>query len=360
MNASRSRKSPPKLRPEDMRIFVAIGCARTLTEAADQLKMPLFTVSRALKRIEATAQVVLIRRDGAGLHLTELGQAYLQACQLALQAHHTANDVLTSNRTEPDGVLQIASPVTFVQEVLSLLLLEFLQTFPKLRVELSIYANADQEPKAANDIFFKIGMPTESRHLMKIFPPIRQGLFATPQYLATHLAPSHPSELDDHVCLGLAPGGNYSRWNLSHGTERLAVQPNSRISIADPVTLSRLTLASAGITILPRWLVQDDLRRGLLIEVLPEWTLDPAVFCALYNGRLRPSSKEGAFLNFLGSVLGGPRDPRCKGGDPDDYFVNTQVPAKVAQKPADTFKMPGLPQTPSMSKASSTTRTYTA
>lgn len=360
MNVNRSPKSLPKMRPEDMRIFVAIGCARTLTEAADQLKVPLFTVSRALKRIEATAQVVLIRRDGAGLHLTELGEAYLQACQLAVQAHNTANDVLTANRTEPDGVLQIASPVTFVQEVLSLLLLEFLQSFPKLRVELSIYANSDQAPKAANDIFFKIGMPTESRHLMKMFPPIRQGLFATPQYLATHPAPNHPLELDNHVCLGLAPGGYQSCWNLSQENEHLSVQPNSRITIADPVTLSRLTLASAGVAILPRWLIWDDVRSGKLVEVLPEWNIDPAVFCALYNGRLRPSSKEGAFLNFLGSVLGGPSDPRCKGGNPDDFFVRTQTVAKVLQIKADTSKLASLPPAPSRPVAPSHVRAYSA
>lgn len=314
-----------------MRIFLAIGSARTLTEAASQLKMPLFTISRALKRIEGSAQAVLLRRDGSGLQLTELGQEYLLACRSALQAHQAATDVLFSRRTEPDGILHIAAPVTFTQQVLSQILVDFLVSFPKLRVELSICCESTQEPKASHDIFLKAGVPNESRHTMKMFPPVRQGLFATPQYLTTHPEPLHPLDLQQHDCLGVGPGGIQLLWIFSRDNERLSVYPDARITVADPATLACLALNSAGITMLPRWLAQEHVKMGSLVEVLPSWIPDPVNMCALYSGRPNSASKEGAFLSYLASVLGGPKDPRCKGGDPKQLFVHIQSTGFIPQ-----------------------------
>ncbi len=333
MPVNSSRKGRPKMRTEDMRIFAAIGTAHTLTQAADQLRMPLFTVSRALKRIEAAAQVVLVRRDGAGLHLTELGDEYLHACQSALQAHQAAADVLVSRHTEPDGLLHIAAPSTLVQETLSYVLMHFLKIFPKLRVHLSLIADLHEQPKASHDIFITAGVPAGSRHFIKVFPAIRMGLFASPKYLAAQADPVHPDDLGHHECLGLAYNESVSTWNLSSADERHSIHFNARISVADTLTLCRLSLASAGIATLPVWAAHEYVSTGALVEVLPEWTLDPIVLSALYNGRLRPGSKESAFLSFLSSVLGGPDDPRCRGGNPDEFFVRSLSAGVTLQSP---------------------------
>lgn len=309
-----------------MRIFVAIGRARTLTEASEALRIPLFTASRALKRIERSAQLVLIRRDETGLHLTEVGHEYLKACHSVLQAHQAAMEVLLARQAEPEGLLHIAAPVTFVQEVLSPVLAEFLESFPKLRVNLSLYCSDwHQEPNATHDIFLKVRMPSESRYQMKLFPPIRQGVFASPRYLADHSEPAHPIDLERHECLAFTESGHRAYWKFWQAGEHLSVNPVTRIIVADPYVLTRLAIDSAGLTVLPLWIAREHVNTGALVQVLKEWTVEPVVFCALYNGRPRAASKEGAFLNFLASIVGGPKDPRCAGADPNDLFVRGNV-----------------------------------
>ncbi len=309
-----------------MRIFVAIGRARTLTEAAEALKVPLFTASRALKRIERTAQLALIRRGESGLHLTDVGQEYLKACQSVLQAHQAAMEVLVARQLEPEGILHVAAPITFVQDVLSHILCEFLDTFPKLRVDVSLYcADWNQEPKATHDVFFKVRSPGESRHQMKLFPPIRQGVFASPRYLASHPETSHPIDLEDHECLAFSETDHRAYWKFWKEGEHLSVNPVTRIIIGDPYTLAQLAIDSAGITVLPLWIAREHVDTGALVQILTEWTVEPIFFCALYSGRPRPISKEGAFLNFMGSIIGGPRDPRCAGADPNElFFIGSQ------------------------------------
>lgn len=312
-----------RIRPEDMRIFVAIGTARTLTEASEALKIPLFTASRALKRIERLAQLVLLRRDEAGLHLTDVGQEYLKACQTALQAHQAAMEVLLARKAEPEGLLHVVAPVVFVQDVLSHILSEFLDSFPKLRVKLSLYCSDwNQEPNASHDVFLKVRVPSESRYQMKLFPAIRQGLFASPRYLADNPAPEHPTHMESHECLAFTETDHRAYWKFWQAGEHCSVNPNSRITVSDPHALAQLAIDSAGLTVLPLWIARKHVEAGDLVQVLTDWTVDPMVFCALYNGPSRVASKEGAFLNFLGSVLGGPKDPRCAGSNPKDLFVH--------------------------------------
>ncbi len=304
--------------------------------------MPLFTVSRALKRIEATAQLALIRRDGSGMQLTDVGEEYLRACHSVLEAHRTAINVLVSRKSEPEGVLHVSSPVTFVQSVLSQILPEFLKTYHKVRVEASLFTENTQEPKAPHDIFLRGGMPNESRYRLKLFPAIRQGLFASPGYLATHPEPLSPFDLECHECI--TDAYNRSPWNLSRADEQATVHITPRVTIADATALAELAVRSGGIAILPRWLAHRYISTGNLIEVLQDWTPAPIIFCALYTGHLIPASKEHAFLSFLGSVLGGPKDPRCNGENPQKFFVHSeskgiaQIPVQMVRGSAATVR----------------------
>ena len=310
-----------RIRPEDMRIFAAIGNARTLTEASEALKKPLCTASRALRRIESAAKLTLLRRDESGLHLTEVGRQYMEACQTALHAHQAATEVLLARQAEPEGVLHVLTPLIFVQNVLSHVLCDFLDAFPKMRVKVSLYSGSQQEPNANHDVFMKYGMPKDSRYQMKVFAPIRQGLFANPRYLANHPGPTHPDDIQNHECIGYTDTDQREYWKFWQKGEYLSVLPKFRISVSDPRSLTRMVIGCTGISVLPLWLARKHVEAGNLVQLLPDWTLNPIPFCALYNGPARAASKEGAFLSFLGSVMGTPKDPRCAGADPKELFV---------------------------------------
>ena len=318
----RSKNRRPTINVEHMRVFVAIGQARTLTEAAASLQMPLFAVSRVLKRIEGAAQLVLTRRDVSGLHLTGVGRAYWNACRGVLEANQDANDVLTSHREEPEGMLRIGTPLPFARHVLAVILPDFRKLFPKLRVEIALYcSNWNQDPQAAHDVFLKVQTPRDSRHHLRVYPAIQQGFFASPEYLAEHSYPSHPSDLDRHTCLGQTHDSVAFPWKLSRKGESLPLVPNFDIVVSDADVLLQLALRSAGITLLPLWLAHAEVRTGRLVALLEDWIPEPIIFCALHGGRSRIPSKEAAFLSFLDSILGTELDPRSQGEDPARFFI---------------------------------------
>ena len=311
----------PDIEAEQMRIFVAIGQARTLTEAAASLQLPLFTVSRALKRIEIASKLLLVRRDASGLELTGAGRDYFNACFGVLEAHREVADVLEKHRKEPEGTLRICTPIPFARHVLSVILPEFRTHYPRLRIDMNLYCSDwDQSPKAIHDVFIKVRTPKDMRHHQRVFPSIRQGLFASLEYLSEHEAPATLLDLEQHSCLGQTRDHTAFAWNLTCKSDHRTISPSFSIVVSDVDVLMQLTLGSAGIAILPLWQAQPEVTSGRLQRVLPEWVPDDLTFCALHSGRTRMASKESAFLNFLGNILGTRTDPRVRGEDPSLYF----------------------------------------
>lgn len=118
----------------DVRTFVAIAQAGTLTAAAKELQLPTSTVSRALTRLEKHLGVVLVQRSPRGLVLTDSGTEYLQSCRRALQTLRHGRDLLEDRRSSPSGLIKVVCPVTMARDVLASLLKEFLGRYPDLRV----------------------------------------------------------------------------------------------------------------------------------------------------------------------------------------------------------------------------------
>ena len=212
--------------------------------------------------------------------------------------------------------------MTFARSVLSIILPTFRIQFPKLVIQLDLYSSEwKQEPTALHDIFFKVRRAQHSRHHQKMFPAIRQGLFASPAYLEAHSPPVHPHDLDRHTCVGDSEDGTVPPWNLTQNKERISVRPRFSVMVDDPEIQARFALESCGIALLPLWLAERYRNEGRLVPVLKNWTPDHIVFCALHAGRLRNAPKENAFLKYLGHILGTTADPRCEGRDPNMLFA---------------------------------------
>jgi LysR family transcriptional regulator, transcriptional activator for dmlA len=142
----------------DVRTFVAVAQAGTLTAAAKELQLPTSTVSRALTRLEQHLSVLLVQRSPRGLVLTDSGKEYLQSCRRALQTLRHGFQLVEGHRSRPSGLIKVACPVTMARDVLAPLLKEFLRRYPDLRIEIEPYATGwDREPREDVDVFLSCG-----------------------------------------------------------------------------------------------------------------------------------------------------------------------------------------------------------
>jgi LysR family transcriptional activator of dmlA len=304
----------------DVRAFVAVAQAGTLTAAAKELQIPTSTVSRAMSRLEQHLSVLLMRRSPRGLVLTDSGKEYLQSCRHALQTLRSASQLVEGHRSRPSGLIKVACPVIMARDVFAPLLKEFLGRYPDLRIEIEPYAAGwDQEPREDVDVFFKLRAPKDSVRYMRPFPGTVRGLFATPGYIRASGSPATPDDLIAHTCIGS------ETWKLSRGQKITTPSILFRVVTSDPTVALKLALSGFGIAILPLWIAKRADVRKHLVPILPQWIPEPITLCALFYGPTRLTPKVQVLLDFLDEYIGTDRDPRLEHDLAKGYFTDRKL-----------------------------------
>lgn len=301
----------------DVRKFVTVAQAGSMTAAARVLHLPTSTVTRALTRLERHLGILLVLRSPRGLVLTDSGKEYLPSCIRALQILKDGGDLLEGNRSRPSGIIKVACPVTMARDILAPLLKEFIGRYPDLRVEIDPYASSwDQEPREDVDVFFKLRAPKDSLRHFRPYPGSARGLFASPSYIQASGNPATPEDLIDHNCVGSGI------WKLSRGRKVVAPNILFRIISSDPNIALKLAISGFGIVILPLWLAKRaDVRNGLM-PILPLWSPEPITLCALFSSAARLMPKVQVLLDFLDEYIGTDKDPRLDHGLAKGYFTD--------------------------------------
>ena len=77
----------------DVRFFTTACHAGSLSAAAEEMYVPVLTVSRSITRLEKHLGLLLIRRGQKGLELTDAGKAYLTSCKQAMLTLRDGDDL---------------------------------------------------------------------------------------------------------------------------------------------------------------------------------------------------------------------------------------------------------------------------
>ena len=299
----------------DVKTFVTIAQAGTLSAAAKELGVPTSTVSRAMTRLEKSTGIMLCKRNHRGLVLTDPGSEYLATCKRALRSLRDGYDLLAQHRHDPSGLIRIACPVAFARDVLAPALIHFVEACPNLRVDIDPYASGwDYEPRDDVDVFFTMKAGRGNRK-MQCFPGTTRALFASAAYLENHGTPDSPAELEKHRCVGSGS------WKLTKGRKVVTPDITFHVTASDPGIQLQLACKGVGIAVLPLWMAKRSDAERVLVPVLPGWKPESTTECALYSGTTKATPKVAAFLSFIGQYFGTNLDPRVNGNKARDLFT---------------------------------------
>jgi len=286
----------------DLQIFVHVAQTQSFTTAAQRLGLPKSTVSRAIHRLEARLGIRLVERTTRRVALTDEGRIYLDRCERVLEEAEQADIEVGALQAKPRGTLRVGAPGVFARLVLGPALGEFLAEYPEVRVHLEQVDAVAREKSM--DVVIRSGPLEDSGRLVKPLFRIRIAAFASPAYLKGRRVPDSPAALREHSCIvtncnGFGNAGGESVWRLRRGTEVKAVSVEARITVPDPGISYALAISGAGVALLSQNAARQDVARGRLVRLLPEWEPEPVELCALYSSRLSTSPKVRAFLQFL-------------------------------------------------------------
>lgn len=279
----------------------------SFTGAAEMLGLTPAAVSRSISRLEQRLGVRLFLRTTRAVKLTSEGELYWKECRLALEQIVEAERAITGAQTVPSGPLRISVSAAYGTFRLLPLMPAFTTLYPQVDIEISISDKIIDFVDEGFDVAIRLGIPQDSRLVAFKLEDAMLGVFATPTYVAKKGAPQGIDDLDHHDCIQyVSPNtGRPLQWLFTDERGTAIEQPiTSRMRVLnDALGAVAWVNAGGGLYQTYRFAVGDALRRGELVEVLPQYGGRSRPFSILYPQNRHLSARVRAFVEFLRSAV---------------------------------------------------------
>lgn len=289
----------------EMQTFNAVVEAGSFVKAANALDMSNAAVSRYVVDMETRLGVRLLHRTTRRLSLTEEGQVFYARSKELLAELQEAEDEITSRRDAASGLLRVNAPFTFGILHLAPLWGEFKALHPKVSLDITLADRLVDLVEEGYDVAIRIAMLENSSLVSKRLATTRIVVCASPQYLAQHGTPQHPSELTNHAIISYSYLSTKDEWRFTGPQGPVSVKTNPCIHTNSGDTCRAAALTHQGVILQPTFLVGKDLADGTLVELMPDYRSVELGIYAVYPTRKHVSAKVRALIDFLAAHFAG-------------------------------------------------------
>ena len=287
-------------------LFCLAADLESFSGAAQRAGITPAAVSRAIGRLEERLGVRLFVRSTRRVRLTDGGREYHMQCRQALAQLVDAERQLTGHQAAPAGLVRISAPTSFGHHRLLPLLPAFRALHPRVDVEVHLSNRNIDFTADGFDLAVRAREQVDSGLIARKLMDADLTVVGAPQYLARFPPPASPADLGSHECIQfiLPRTGQRVPWRLClDGEERDAYTAGGLCCSEDILGCATLARAGAGLVQTYRFIVEEDIAQGTLVEVLKPFAGASRPFSLIYPGSRHMSLRVRALADFLASSL---------------------------------------------------------
>lgn len=238
---------------DDVKWFVAAADSGSFSRAAERQGVSIATISRRVNALEQQLGIRLLDRQVSGVTLTVEGQLVFEVATVAADKMAEVQRLSASLRESVDiAPVVVSSTEPIISEILAPNLADFWRNNPAIKLRLSVdTANISLSRREA-DIAIRLARPTQDNVVIKRLPTIRQGLFASTDYLKGKNIKN--MDLNDETFLGMDRSfGDIpeSMWMVKQGLAHRQVLESSSVR-----TLCNAARENCGIAFIPAFIAR--------------------------------------------------------------------------------------------------------
>ena len=259
----------------DLRFFLELARAGTLSGASRRLDVEHTTVARRIDRLETQLGATLFDRSREGYELTEVGLALLPHAEAMEGAALAAAEQIGGAEVAAHGVVRLGVPEVFGVKVVAPLLVGLLDQHPDLQIDLLALPRFANLANREADLGVMLDPPTTGRYVVTRLASFRFYLYASPAYLARHPTIRTQADLARHDFVDYVQDRLASR-ELSYLNE-LGFTPRRRMCCSGMTAQIEAASLGMGLMMAPPYAVPDD---GRLVPVLPGFSAERSFWLA--------------------------------------------------------------------------------
>jgi DNA-binding transcriptional LysR family regulator len=258
----------------ELNAVIAVSTHRSFRRAAIELGMSPSGLSHAVAALEQRLGVKLFHRTTRSVSLSEAGEQFLARVSPALREISDAIEAVNDFRDTPAGTLRLNSSARAAQLVLMPLVLEFLDRYPQMRIDLVTEGRLVDIVADGFDAGIRSSEAVpQDMVAVPVGPDISFAVIGSLAYFTAHPRPLVPGDLANHECIrSRLPSGTLYRWEFEKRGEELVVDVPGRLTLDDHDLMLQAALAGSGLVYTSEWSVRAHIASGSFIRVLEDWT----------------------------------------------------------------------------------------
>lgn len=291
----------------ELEAVLAIARCGSFRAAALEVGMSTTAISNAVGKLERELAVRLFNRTTRSVSLTYAGRLFVAQIKPAFEGIQKAMDTARSQQQAPSGILRINAFATAAREIMSPLVLTYLERCPQVHVDIVTEGRLIDVVAAGFDLGVRSKdlVPSDAIAI-PLGQSRRMAVAAAPTYFADRPVPQVPQELLSYPCLrGRLPNGALLRWRFERDGEELQLDVDGPVTL-DEVSLARIAaINGVGIGYFMEADVREDIAAGRLVRILEDWTPPLEPLCLYYPNRRNSSAAFQAFIGLARDFAAG-------------------------------------------------------
>ncbi|GEM75356.1 LysR family transcriptional regulator [Vibrio sagamiensis] len=285
-------------------IFVTVVECGSFSLASKQLNLTKSAVSKRISQLEDVLAIRLFNRTTRKLSLTEAGHLYYDYAVQSLHLAQQGLDAVSELQGTPQGKLKITAPMSFGCLHIAPLISEFLANYPGIDIDLQLEDAMVDLVEHGFDLGVRIGELSLSNLIAKRLTTCKSVLCCSPSYFQQYGSPTKPSDLVAHNCIRYAYFRGGVEWTFFHNGQKVKVLPKGNVVVNNSEAIRQLLLGGSGIAQLPTFIAARDIKKGILMSLMDDYSLPEHAIYAVYPERKHLPLKVRVFIDFLSEKFG--------------------------------------------------------
>jgi DNA-binding transcriptional LysR family regulator len=289
-----------------MAVFVEVVERGSFSKAATALGLGKSIVSAHVAALEKRLGAQLLTRSTRALSLTQEGSSFYENCKRMVSAGEDAFATVESHSLSVSGTIRLTSSYNVGVSFLIAQLARFRHTYPDVSFDVVLEDSVSNVIEQRFDLAIRVGRLPDTGLFATELGTCKMLLCAAPALLRNRPKIRKPGDLVKLPWISIMQLPHPHKLHLVHArtAQRLSVGFDAAIKTHSGIAAREFARCGAGVALLPDYAVEEDIRRGHLVRILPAWSeADERPISAVFPTRDRLPIRVRLLIDFLRQSL---------------------------------------------------------
>ena len=283
-----------------MQAYIEVVDAEGFSAAARKLGRSKALMSKYVRELEDDLGILLLNRTTRQFSLTEAGKQYYDQAADILRRIGELQESVRETASGFRGRLRLSAPRSLTDLEIGLPIVEFAAAYPDITLELNLDDRIVDLVEDAYDVAIRISRLTDSTLIAKKLADFRLVLCASPGFIEKHGRPERPRDLLQFPAIVDTNWKGRNNWILvDDDGKETTITVTSLFEVNSPEVAKRATLAGLGLTMVPLFSVEREIKSGALVSLLENRLPAGGGVYAVYPHRRHVPAKVRVFVDFM-------------------------------------------------------------